>query len=777
MSLAGCERPYYSSLFGAAHSIQKETDYVCPAMARVFGLRSEFEASLLTVDLQFLRLDPREQTYVSQAMREDSSDCTGYAGVEDAMPGCGFSERDSSVFRDPSCCMVRQADGVHDATKGLEGEPMTCAWGPRDRPSILRRDGVRAENKAVHSVHRIRFSKSVEVACSDEHFSPGKWSVGEAQLPEGDGQVGWVSGFCLANLQPCCIEGGSLSTPHAGLFPKSSVRTEALPLRSQGKSNLLLQSSTADNLVRSAPASKVPTRPFGSMSDIALFPSDMDNPALRDVQVSALPGFCGHRTIGIVGQTAQQDKYCIFSVTSQVQVRMLPRGWSVSQLLSEVQSLYPTMRAVRFLTHRLSGFPATQLAITLHDAPSGQQALPVDYRPMGGKVCTIYAGPGQTAVEVAELCHSLCPSRRLPRYLYVLYAPDGTDLEVIPQLIEDMDYVKAGQPRFAEFPAVGLEDEGTALLQTAEPTLTGTQAKRDVAGAVSPHGIPAQRTGCPVPLDHPWHSPSLKPVHPVGSTAFLPPAEKQYCQDEDVALPITRPGGAPSQSRAPTLIHDLQAMIASHIPLRPAWIQGPLLHMSPFEARWLAAFFPEGPDRRRYTVFECRLDLMSHASDPSWSLLDYVTAATRSVPYRVRLVWYITRPISDLPVPQFALTAQSAEPGARAIPVDLRGMGGMLHTIELQSGPLSSIWAALRHKGVDPTGLVEQAWVDGVCAFNDEQGQPVTSFNADGSSPEWLQLLTATNPGRILRGSGAGSACSPTHAFHHDDGYRQTTSW
>ena len=158
-------------------------------------------------------------------------------------------------------------------------------------------------------------------------------------------------------------------------------------------------------------------------------------------------------------------------------------------------------------------------------------------------------------------------------------------------------------------------------------------------------------------------------------TAKVAPHEAPCVPGVDVALPLVKPGGAPPACRAPPLIHDLQAMIASHIPIRPAWIQGPLLHMSPFEARWLVDLFSEDTDRRRYTVFECRLDVMNHVADPSWSLLDYITAATRSVPYRVRLVWYIIRPMRGLPVPQFALTAQTAAVGARAIPVDLRGAG------------------------------------------------------------------------------------------------------
>ena len=192
---------------------------------------------------------------------------------------------------------------------------------------------------------------------------------------------------------------------------------------------------------------------------------------------------------------------------------------------------------------------------------------------------------------------------------------------------------------------------------------------------------------------------------------------------------------------APGMISDLQAMIASHVPLRPGWVQGPLLHMSPFEARWLAQHFPEGAEQERFTVFDCRLDLMSRGANRDWSLLDYVTAAIRSVPYRVRLVWYIVHPIPDLPVPQFALTGQDAPPDARALPV-----GGLLHTVEVGPGSLQQLWSQLRNKGVDPAGRLEQAWQEGLCFFADEEGRQVQHIDFAALSPEWIELR-AQDPG------------------------------
>ena len=211
-------------------------------------------------------------------------------------------------------------------------------------------------------------------------------------------------------------------------------------------------------------------------------------------------------------------------------------------------------------------------------------------------------------------------------------------------------------------------------------------------------------------------------------------------------IPAEVPAGPGAQAKGsrPSMVSDLQAMIASHVPLFPEWIRGPLVHMPPFDSRWLSAFFPQEVDRRRFTVLECRLDHLTHGARAEWSLLDYVYAAIRAVTYRVRAAWFVVHPLPGLPVPQLVLTAASAPPGFRAIPVDLRPLDGLLHTIEVNmQGDIGSVWPALREKGVDPSGRLEQAWRRGQCVFATEEGQTVLELNGHASSLEWLQLRAA----------------------------------
>ena len=506
----------------------------------------------------------------------------------------------------------------------------------------------------------------------------------------------------------------SLAKNHRVFYP-SNLDTQSQPVPPAGASTALSTAQAPSSgeepsystLVRGPSLSDSPSCAEAQLQprdSVEVLPHAFQSPAARQQQLASLDWFSHWRTAGIVGECAQQDKFALFSTAHHLQIKPMRRGCTVNDLIETVLADIPRLRSFRLLVNRMFGLPAVQISATSWDDPPDHQALPMDFREVGGRVCTLAVEPGTSSDSLVRRIFEQCPPTRHPARDFQLRLPEATVLQAVPPSEEWPDFL-AG---VLGIPVLWPTPEDTALDETEDTVVMLQQALKATTQ---------------------------------DQAALLAPATMQSSQNTDAVLPLAKPGGAPPACSAPPLIRDLQAMIASHIPLRPAWIQGPLLHMSPFEARWLADLFPEEADRRRYTVFECRLDVRSHAADSHWSLLDYITAASRSVPYPVRLVWYITRPMSGLPVPQFALTARSAGAGTRAIPIDLREMGGMIHTIELQSGPLTPIWAALRHKGVDPTSQVEQAWLEGVCVFRDEQGQLVTRWDEDQNSPEWLQLV------------------------------------
>ena len=491
-----------------------------------------------------------------------------------------------------------------------------------------------------------------------------------------------------------------------------------------------------------------------SADQIELLPSAFNSREVREQQLASMDWFSQWRAAGIVGESAQQDKFALFSTGRHLHIKPMRRGCTINNLIKDVLADIPRLRSCHLLVNRIYGLPAVQIAATSNDDPPDHHALPLDFREVGGRICTLPAQFGNTYESLVRRTFEQCPSSHRPARDFQLRLPDATIFRDLPLDAEWPDFLAGvlGEPFLwpqEDLASAEADVDFVALFQQAlevEP-VTGPPA-----GCCQEFKVGSLSSLAPETFAF--------PPPPVDGDADLCFAGSNVSESDatdgkgrhfgpkgplkpDIGMATAVPGAAPSHHKAPGLISDLQAMIASHIPLRPEWVQGPLMHVSPFESRWLAAFFPDDPDRRRFTVFDCRLDLMSRAADPSWSLLDYVTAATRSVPYRVRLVWFVVRPIPDLPVPQFVLTAREAPPAARAIPVDLRGFGGMIHTVEVQPGPLQAMWPALRHKGVDPAGKLERAWSDGLCVFHDEQGHQVDDITATGASPEWLQLVHA----------------------------------
>ncbi|CAE7243520.1 unnamed protein product, partial [Symbiodinium necroappetens] len=148
---------------------------------------------------------------------------------------------------------------------------------------------------------------------------------------------------------------------------------------------------------------------------------------------------------------------------------------------------------------------------------------------------------------------------------------------------------------------------------------------------------------------------------------------------------------------------------------------------------------------RFYTIFEPRIDLRQRPADPSWQLADYVADAVRQLPVPVRMVFILSMPLPSFATPQLVLTLHSALPRARSLPVDLRSVGGMVHTIELlpQCSP-TDVWAALRDKGIDLSRQWEAAHEAGHVRFLNQLGHEVVEWGADDDRLEWAELTATT---------------------------------
>ena len=161
---------------------------------------------------------------------------------------------------------------------------------------------------------------------------------------------------------------------------------------------------------------------------------------------------------------------------------------------------------------------------------------------------------------------------------------------------------------------------------------------------------------------------------------------------------------------------------------------------------------PAQSSRRFYTVFEPRLDHRQRSAPREWRLIDFITDAIREVQERVRLVYLITRPMHGFAAPQLTLTLARAPAGCRSVPLDLRAIGGLVHTVEvLFPSPAVSVWEVLHNKGLDATGEWAAAHAAGHLFLLDQDGREIDAWADTADGPEWAEFAVRPGPWQARR--------------------------
>ncbi|CAE6925509.1 unnamed protein product, partial [Symbiodinium sp. CCMP2456] len=136
------------------------------------------------------------------------------------------------------------------------------------------------------------------------------------------------------------------------------------------------------------------------VANIPVSPAELDRPEVRAQAISSFHWATGFRSMGAVtGNEGQYDRYVIFDVESHVQIRRLPRGWSIDQLLADLIGIFPRLRSVHFLQRKLSHLPSVQVSVSTRDFAADGFTLPLDFRPLQGRICSLQVTAG------LEPCH------------------------------------------------------------------------------------------------------------------------------------------------------------------------------------------------------------------------------------------------------------------------------------------------------------------------------------------------------------------------------------
>ncbi|CAE7213627.1 CACNA1S [Symbiodinium sp. CCMP2592] len=198
-------------------------------------------------------------------------------------------------------------------------------------------------------------------------------------------------------------------------------------------------------------------------------------------------------------------------------------------------------------------------------------------------------------------------------------------------------------------------------------------------------------------------------------------------------MPTTAP--ATRRARQPSM---LSHTLAAQVQILPTTITGPLPYMPLDQLRAVCAV-PETGEAGMYTLYELRQNVISRASNPDWTLADYLADAVSAVHYVIRTGHFLQRPLVNLRMPQLAITPVWAPPGQTAIPVDLRNQGGQICTVLVsQHDTASKIAGLVSAQGCPYEGTLQDRILQGSLYMYDASGQIVERIRQPIEEHDWL---------------------------------------
>ena len=114
---------------------------------------------------------------------------------------------------------------------------------------------------------------------------------------------------------------------------------------------------------------------------IEVLPEQLDRPELRNRALSHVRWITAGRAAGAVTDDSYRDRYVIFATDTHLELRRLPIGFTINDIVADILGTRPNIRSVRFLQERLPGLPPVQVAVQMRSDPDHAWTLPADLRP------------------------------------------------------------------------------------------------------------------------------------------------------------------------------------------------------------------------------------------------------------------------------------------------------------------------------------------------------------------------------------------------------------
>ena len=239
-------------------------------------------------------------------------------------------------------------------------------------------------------------------------------------------------------------------------------------------------------------------------------PEHLDRPEQRNVALSCFRWITAHRAAGAVTDETHRGRYVIFATDAHLEIRRLPIGFTINDIVADILGTRPHIRSIRFLRERVSGLPPVQVAAHLREDPDDAWILPVDFRPLQGRICTLPIPARSDGDRIVAHCVHDCPTARLPPGAFQVQLPDHSPITALVMPPDAPDFV-IGAPYAPPAPlqtgeVTGeFEQEGLGLFQvhaaaSPQPRVPAPapRAKRLLHMALRQDTFPSDRRGSPV---------------------------------------------------------------------------------------------------------------------------------------------------------------------------------------------------------------------------------------------------------------------------------------
>ena len=599
------------------HSVEAESDYVAPFMAKVLGLRRAYEVDLSRLGIHTtFEFDERIHQFEVDGGHARPFDVTVATNGCDPLIGAvrcaGMKGVCLPTFLDIGDHMDNRSPCL-DEVGGTPDHACTCSSSHHLRPALVRgdiceRDDVHFVQKAKLEAVQSRQCKQVSFARVVQYFEPPAKAQESRRQPRPHRHVPPVA--CTVTCNGRCL---SFHLP----VPPTQVTLPPLPV---GTSEACR--TTAD------------TPPSFDRS-VAHTDSDFVGPAVEISQESI-----GQLAVqGPAARSASRSLYTVFEHRLDHLSRGALTTWGPDDYTRDAARAIPyPMRAVHFINIPMGGLPTPQLVLTDDTVPALHRALPVDLRPANGLVHTITMPPSGSA----ELLWELLAAKGVdPESAYkALWQAGGCFFcNEAGERFDSWDVMTA--VHFPEWLCLSVEGSGSLpeIAYVGGPERTLRVPPRVPHPAAEGRGTEAHPYRRPVPGSE---APNPRPFWPTEVARIL--AQHVEVTPQHLAGPLQR--------------IPLDRLVDFDLPT-----------------------FDAASQRGRFTMFEVGETPRSRPSFQAWVLEDYIADAVSAARRPPRAAQVLTRPIHGFPIPQIVLTPRDADRADVALVCDWRSKGSGVVTI------------------------------------------------------------------------------------------------